>query len=181
LTATHTTFLLFTGDTWTLEAALHDMSNAALDLTDAVVQWNLRNAAQAVVASLSVGNGIVVTDAAGGLCTVTVPPIKTAALAVGDYADEIRVVMKNGIVTTQAVGVITVARAGAPTAPDLAGDLEKLKAQRRSGIAETQMENFRVTYRPDAEIARAIAATQNEIAGASQPRNVIVKSKGWSR
>jgi hypothetical protein len=43
------------------------------------------------------------------------------------------------------------------------------------------MEGFSVEYRSDAEIAAAIAATQNEIAGGSQVRNVYVRSKGWSR
>ena len=53
VTATHAQFVLYAGDTWTLDAALHDDAGAALISLAPSVEWRLRNAAQAVVASLS--------------------------------------------------------------------------------------------------------------------------------
>jgi hypothetical protein len=182
MTATHPAFALFCGDTWELDASLHDTSGAALNLADAdEVEWNLRDSARRIVAALRLSNGVEITNAAGGLCRITLSPARTAALAEATYADEIRVTLSDGTVSTQAVGSIVATKAGSKPAPDLAGDLEKLKAQRRSGVAETQMEGFRVTYRSDAELRAAIASTQNEIAGASQVRNVNIRSKGWSK
>jgi hypothetical protein len=181
VTATHNPFALFCGDTWELDASLHDADGAAINLANAdEIEWNLRTGGKVIVAALRLSNGVEITNAAGGLCRITVLPARTNALSEGTYTDEIRVTMSDGTVSTQAVGEIVATRAGSKIAPDLAGDLAKLKAKRRSGIAETQMENFRVTYRSDAEIAAAIAATQNEIAGGSQVRNVYPRSKGWS-
>jgi hypothetical protein len=181
MTATHNPFALFCGDTWELDAALHDAGGVALNLANAdEIEWNLRNVGKVVVAALRLSNGVEITNAAGGLCRITVLPARTNVLPEGTYSDEIRVTMSDGTVSTQAVGEIVATRAGSKIAPDLAGDLAKLKAQRRSGVSRTQMEGFSVEYRPDAEIARAIAATQNEISGGQQIRNIYPRSKGWS-
>ena len=182
MTATHANFLLFSGDTWVIDAALHDNANAALDLTDAEIVWRLRNAAQTVVAELTVDNGIEVTNAAGGLCRITVTPVQSAALPEGNYSDEIVVTTAEGLVTTQAVGAITVMRAGAEAAgPDLHAELAALKAARRSGERRVRIENFEREFKSDSEMAAAIAATEAEIAGAQgAPRRVTIRtSKGW--
>ena len=165
MTTTHAQFLLYTGDTWTFDAALHDNAGAALNLTGAVILWKLRDGAGNLKASLSVGAGIEVTNAAGGLCTITVPPALTAMLAAGSYDDEIAVTTADGFVTTQAVGGITVMKAGAPAAPDLAGQLLALKAARRSGQRRVQDRKFlgRIPQ-PTRSMAAAIAATESEIA-----------------
>ena len=135
-----------------------------------------------LIAALRVGAGIEVTNAAGGLCTITVPPTLTAALPAGNYSDEIVVTTAEGLVTTQAVGAITVSQAGAEAAgPDLPLSIAALKAARRSGERRVQMENFSVEYKSDSEMAAAIAATEAEIAGAQgAPRRVTIRtSKGW--
>ena len=182
MTTTHPQFLLYVGDTWTIDATLHDGDGSAINLAGADdIEWNLRDRSKRLVASLRISNGVEIINEAGGQCRITLSPMRTALLAEGIYTDQIVVTMSDGTVSTQSVGPIVATKPGSQTAPDLSGDLAALKAQRRSGIAETQMENFRVTYRSDAEIAAAIAATQNEIAGASQTRNIVVRSKGWSK
>ena len=181
MTATHAQFVLYAGDTWTLDAALHDAAGAALSLAGATVEWRLRNAAQAVVASLAIGSGVTITDAAGGLCSIVLPPAQTTALAAGTYADEIQVTTQGGLVSTQAVGPIVVRRADTAIASsDLAAELAALKKARRSGVRSVTIENFTTQYATDEELAAAIAATEREIAGATKPRNLIVRAtKGW--
>jgi hypothetical protein len=62
----------------------------------------------------------------------------------------------------------------------LLADLETLKAARRSGALRVRFDDRELTFRSDAEIVAQIAAIENEIAGASGPRNVVVRSKkGW--
>ena len=112
MTQTHPQFLLYLGDTWTFDAALHDINGGALDLTGADIEWNLRDPQKTIVAALGVGDGIEVTNALGGLCRITVPSARTAALAEATYSDEIRVILADGEVSTQAVGFIVTTRAG---------------------------------------------------------------------
>ena len=181
MTATHSPFTLYAGDTWQLDAALHDNDGTALDLTGAVILWRLRNAAQVLVALLSVGDGIAITDALAGLCRITLSPAQTAKFTAGNYSDEIAVTTSTGFVTTQAVGPIVVRRADTAVATsDLAAELAALKKARRSGVRSVTIEGFTTQYATDAELAAAIAATEREIAGNSKPRNLIVRAqKGW--
>ena len=118
------------------------------------------------------------------LCSIVMPPEQTGALIAGNYRDEIQVTTQGGEVSTQAVGAITVAQAGQPAAPDLGAELAALKKARRTGTRRVKIENFETEYRDDAELARAIASLEAEIAAAqgSPPiRNVNVRSKGWSQ
>ena len=176
MTAVHNPFLLYAGDTWEFDAALHDNVGDPLDLTGAEIIWRLRNAAGAVMASLGVGAGILVLNAAGGTCRIILPPAATALLAAGNYRDEIWALTQGGFSTTQAVGSIVVMKAGSPAAgPDLAAELAALKKARRSGEKRVKIENFEREYRTDAELAAAIAATESEIArtsGTPPVRNV---------
>ena len=122
-----------------------------------------------------------ITDAAGGLCRIVLPPAQTAKFAAGTYADEMWVTTQGGFVTTQAVGPIVVRRADTAIAnSDLAAELAALKKARRSGVRSVTIEGFTTQYASDAELAAAIAATEREIAGATKPRNLIVRAtKGW--
>lgn len=65
----------------------------------------------------------------------------------------------------------------------LQSDLEKLKRARRSGVLRVTIEGRDVLYRSDAEIARQIAALENEInqlTASNTPRTISVRSeKGW--
>ena len=181
VTAQHPQFLLYAGDSWQFDAALHDNVGDPLPLAGAIIIWRLRNAAQAVVASLSIGDGIEITGAEAGTCRIMVAPEKTVLLPPGNYRDETWATTASGFVTTQAVGSIVVAKAGAPASTtDLRAELLALKKARRSGVRSVTVEGFSTTYATDDEMAAAIAATEREIAGSSQPRNLIVRAtKGW--
>ena len=154
MTQTHLQFLLYLGDTWTFDAALHDIDGGVLDLTGADIEWNLRDPQKTIVAALSVGDGIEVTNALGGLCRITVPSARTAALAEATYSDEIRVIVADGEVSTQAVGFIVTTRAGSP--PQVAAEnpcetlalLQKARLDLVTGQRQVSvtMEGFSVTY-----------------------------------
>jgi hypothetical protein len=58
--------------------------------------------------------------------------------------------------------------------------LDRLKAARSSGVLRLRDGESDVWYRSDAEIAREIAALEDEIAGNSTPRTIVMRSnKGW--
>ena len=95
------------GDTWELDASLHDADGAALNLANAdEIEWNLRNSGKVIVAALRLSNGVEITNAAGGLCRITLSPTRTTCAVGGHLHDEIRVTMSDGTVSTQAVGAI---------------------------------------------------------------------------
>lgn len=155
MTATHTTFLLYAGDTWIIDAALHDTAGAALDLTGAAVDWRLR-AGTAVKAALNLEDGITITDAAKGLCRITLPAARSVTLAEGNYRDETQVTLADGTVCTQAVGAIVVVKAGNP-APAIVIDpcatlvaLQRARIQLLSGqqIVRLKIENVETQYAP---------------------------------
>lgn len=65
----------------------------------------------------------------------------------------------------------------------LQADLDALKSARRKGQRRVSIEGFSVEYSTDAEMARAIAALEAEIAAAQDTppvRNVVVRNKGWT-
>lgn len=65
----------------------------------------------------------------------------------------------------------------------LRAELESLKATRRSATLKVRFADREVTYKSDAEMVAAIAATENEIAaleGTPVVRSINVRSKGWS-
>ena len=82
--------LTFTlGETWVITASAFDAAGGALSLVGAlgvefrVASWPFRQTADAVLlASASVGSGITVTSAAGGLCNIVISPeLQTSAIA----------------------------------------------------------------------------------------------------
>jgi hypothetical protein len=76
-----------------------------------------------------------------------------------------------------------------PTIAELQADLETLKAARRTGAKSLQFGSGSsariVEYRSDAELVRAIEATESEIATlqhAARPKNVVFRAppfRGW--
>jgi len=168
MTQTHLQFLLYLGDTWTFDAALHDIDGGVLDLTGADIEWNLRDPQKTIVAALSVGDGIEVTNALGGLCRITVPSARTAALAEATYSDEIRVIVADGEVSTQAVGFIVTTRAGSP--PQVAAEnpceilasLQKARLDLLTGQRQirVKLEGYEVFYSDQSAIPALEAAIQ---------------------
>ena len=190
MTQTHNPFLLYVGDTWTLDAALHDNSDVALNLAGAEIEWRLRNAVGAIVVNFSIGDGITVTSETGGLCQIIVPPATTLALPVGTYNDETRVTTADGNVSTQAVGSIIAIAPGSKTEAiaqyslnpcETLAKLEAAKIDLLTGklVASVSVENFTTTFSKvempqlDAAIAKyadLCAATQS-----SKPRRYAMR------
>jgi hypothetical protein len=176
---THAQFLLYKGDSWRFDATLHDNAGAALNLTDAEIVWNLRDASGSIVIALAISNGVEIIDAAAGTCRVTVSPEATAALAEGSYADEV-IATIDDFVCTQSVGPIKVAQPRGVAQPDLQAELMALKKARHSGIRRLRIENVEREFRSDGELRAAISALESEIAGAASSRTIYPRSKGWS-
>jgi len=179
---THRTFEFFVGDTWTMNASLHDRDGKPLDLTDATVIWRLRDdIANAVVATATIDDGIGIVDAVNGAIVITLASSATSLLPPGNYLDEIRVIIGD-VTDTQAIGPIVakvVTAVPSPTGPDLLAELEALKGARRSGVLKVRFADREVEYRSDRELQQQIAALQGQL-GIQGPRLAVVRSsKGY--
>lgn len=109
MAATHEPFDFVAADTWKISASLHGEDGAPLDLTDATIEWFLRDAKTGELKlTLTVGDGITVDgDPTEGNCTIIVAAEDTS-VSTGSYYDLIRVTLPSDFVTTQAMGQITV-------------------------------------------------------------------------
>ncbi len=156
MTATHPTFALMAGDSWRFDASLHDNSGKPLDLTSASILWRLYQGGKTII-ELTNGNGITVTDAPNGLCTIMVTAAQTAALTPGTYSDQVQATLASGFACTQAVGPVLVSKPGTP--PTTAGadpctTLALLRAAKLSllgvggsGVVQrVRIEGFEVQY-----------------------------------
>jgi hypothetical protein len=171
MTATHPQFLLYAGDTWEFDAALHDAGGVALNLANAdEIEWNLRSAGRVVVAALRLSAGVEITNDVGGLCRITLLPAATVLLREGTYTDEIRVTMSDGTISTQAVGQIVAKRAGSAVAATVdenpcdvlaslrAARLDLLTGRRQVSV---RMEGFEVSYSDKSDMPSLDAAIQS--------------------
>jgi hypothetical protein len=132
MTETHADFLLYAGDRWQFDAALHDAAGDPLNLTDAAVEWRL-HAGGIIFARRTLDDGISLINAVGGLCRIVMTPAQTTALASGTYYDDIRATLPGDFVSTQAVGRIIVLRAGSAVEavqPDPCATLAQLEKAR---------------------------------------------------
>jgi hypothetical protein len=93
MTATSQNFSMYQGDDFTLTVTVKDAAGAAKNLTGATIKWALHTTNKAAVPKLSkaIGTGIAVTDAAGGVFTVTIARADTAALKAGAYYHEVEI------------------------------------------------------------------------------------------
>lgn len=180
---THEQFVFYSGDHWKLELSLHDDQGAALDLTGAQVEWTLYDAATGeVVITLTVvpGEISILDPPTDGKAQVIVAPARTSTLAPGAYYDVTRAMLPSGFVSTQAVGTIMVAEVPAAADDTPTTRLEALRRARYSGALRIRFGDEEVVYRSDAELARAIATLEEEVA--PRIKTVVVRtlpSKGW--
>ena len=84
---------LYQGTTRTLDVSILDASGTAVDLSSVTgVEWVMApNAYGTAVISKSLGDGIAITDEAGGLVTIALLPADTEDLPCGRYYHECRV------------------------------------------------------------------------------------------
>lgn len=196
MTETHTDFLQYSGSTWEFDAALHDAAGNPLDLEGAAVDWRLYDSQRTERVHLSLSAGIEVTNAAGGLCKITVTAQQSATLAQGNYRDEIVVTLASGFVCTQAVGAIMVLKPGAVPVPagsieDPCATLAKLNAARLAILTgggtptRVRLEGFEVEYTAasigqlDSAISRYDTLCRQQTGG--KPRRFAIGSGARSR
>ncbi len=91
-----------------------DNSGDPLNLTGFTIVWAMSSISRkGIVSSTAVlekktgGEGIVITDAAGGLCEVTIDKADTASLAPNAYHHELEVIDGSGLCVVNAVGTLT--------------------------------------------------------------------------
>lgn len=183
MTAVHRLFTFVRGDTWRIDAVCNDVTGKPVDLaTAAALVWSMSDADANEIASASLDDGIAIVDAANGRVQIE---IDGSAIASGVYQDVLKLTMRDGQISTQAVGLIEVTDppkliAVPISPPDLVGDLAKLKEARRSGVLQVRFADREVRYRDDRELERQIAALESELAGGNTIRNINIRSKGWS-
>jgi hypothetical protein len=100
------------GEHWTVDWEVKDGIGATINLTGATIQWRLVLASTGATAmTRTVADGITVTNATSGLCTLSVTPAHQTTAAIveeGNYAYEFRVTTSSGIVSSNASGALTV-------------------------------------------------------------------------
>jgi hypothetical protein len=93
---------MYAGDTNNISVSITDHDGAPLNLTGAAIEYKAG-------ASLTktVGVGITITDAPGGICRIEIDPIDTAALS-GYYYHQLVVTNVGGDISTVLTGILTI-------------------------------------------------------------------------
>jgi len=97
------------GETWRIDATMHDSLNAPLDLTGATVFWRLTNSRGVILQTLSIGSGIVLVNGGiDGECIITTTPAMQSSMGIvpGVYPHEAQVILPDGTYTDQFAGFI---------------------------------------------------------------------------
>lgn len=114
-------FEMHQGDTKRLTVTVKDPAGAVVSLVGAQsIKWWVAKTVRSTVRLIekSVGSGIVVTNAAGGVITITLSPANTVAVS-GSYYHELEVIDSAGDIGTVLRGTLTIHRALVtnPTSP----------------------------------------------------------------
>ena len=98
------------GETWVIDCVFLDADAEALDITGATIQWRVATRpGQAPLVTATTSNRLVdITDATGGLATITVPYASHSSATPATYLHEARVELASGEVTVQFRGTLTV-------------------------------------------------------------------------
>lgn len=107
------TQVVFAGDTIRLAFAVTTDGTTPKNLTGAAVSWAFSplnaatgSAGGAAIVTKTVGSGITLTDATGGLLLVKLEPADTASVAGGDYYHELQITDAASDKLTAAFGVL---------------------------------------------------------------------------
>ena len=96
------------GTTFALSLIARQRNGTVIDLTGATIDW--RFGKRSTKGSLSLTDGISVTDATNGAFTITVAPAKTVDLSEGHYEHQGEVTESSGTVTTVIDGFLEIRR-----------------------------------------------------------------------
>jgi phage terminase large subunit-like protein len=102
-------FTLAAGDSATLSVTATDSAGSALNLTGSTLEWVLSDGRQAQVTKTD-SDGITVTNAAGGLFTVSLNPADTTSLPDGLYYHVATATDADDAVTTVLSGRVRLTR-----------------------------------------------------------------------
>ena len=107
----HKTETFIRGDDWPIEGSAHDPDWTPINLSGAVIEWELRKppAADGTLGDVVVSKTteqMQITDAAAGEFRLVVPRADTIAIPPGTYYDQCRVTAQNGYRSTQWFGAI---------------------------------------------------------------------------
>lgn len=99
------------GENWIVQYECNDGNGNDINLTGASLEWALATLNSSLVMTRSVGDGIVLTNALEGDCTLSVTPShqSTAGVTSGTtYRWEFRIITASGTVSVQAKGNLAV-------------------------------------------------------------------------
>lgn len=99
------------GENWIIQYEVNDGVGNNINLIGGSVEWALATLNSAPLITLTVGDGITLTNALEGKCTVSVTPAhqSTAGITAGTtYRYELRVITAAGTISVQGKGVIAV-------------------------------------------------------------------------
>ena len=94
------------GESWIIDATMHDSCNEVLSIVGAAVQWRLALNSVTIV-TLSIGDGItLVGDGSTGECIIRLSPAAQEELGIEPnfYLHECQVTLPDGTVTDQFAG-----------------------------------------------------------------------------
>jgi hypothetical protein len=101
---------IYAGDTNTLRFSAVDALGAALNLTGLTIEWGLSRPAKTVrLLTKTVGAGLTVTNAAGGLFEARLLPADTAGMD-GEYYQEVQITDVDGNVSTIYAGAVRITK-----------------------------------------------------------------------
>ncbi len=98
------------GEHWNIKFEVNDGEGTDIDITSATLQWRLSTISGTTVMTRTAGDGLTITGASTGACTLSVTPTHqtTGSVAAGRYKWEFRVTTTGGTVTVQARGNLNV-------------------------------------------------------------------------
>ena len=109
MTTTAQNFTMWSGDDKTITVTVVDGDGTAQDITAATISYKLQPAVDDATGAITktVGSGVTITNAAGGIFTVDIAAANTASFA-GIYYHECQVTSSGGVVSTVFVGNVTI-------------------------------------------------------------------------
>lgn len=97
------------GDTFRSSITLEDQNGSAIDLTGAAVEFAFaRSPGSTPAFKYTTSEHIDLSEAAGGIITITIPPAETAKWSQRRYVYEVTVTYASGVVTTLFMGRLDV-------------------------------------------------------------------------
>lgn len=110
-------FEMFAGDTKILGVTAKDAAGEVVDISGATIRWQLaKSVTTAALVEKATGDGITITDGAGGAFDIELDNADTEGLK-GDHYHEAEVELADGTIATVLSGTVTIKRTLIKPAP----------------------------------------------------------------